>query len=438
MNKKHGVNRLGTELALAALFSALIAILLYTTLNYLGYGALDRFLLREDVIASKEKGCIDRLQSYVTSNHLASSDKDRLDQWADSEKNLFITLYRGTEVLYSNDSKVAAAISNINEEADQTFVLPWNYDVGFSDGTAKAVINYFFEAGYYMAVNALSGLLSAAVFMMVLFLFIRKKVDYITLLEREIQILKGGDLDYHITIRGKDELASLAAEMDAMRCAVKERQDREEMAGKANRDLVTAMSHDLRTPLTSLLGYADILQMERYKDEEQRRRCILAIRDKAYQIKGMSDKMFEYFLVYGKDQEEICASEVNGAEFLGQVVEESLFDMENEGFIIERKTDNIDCHLMADVALIRRVFGNIFSNLLKYADRSHPVTVEYVQSNKKLVIRFTNYVARDFTRKESCSIGLKTCETIMKSHEGRFICGMDGDRFLAEVEFCIR
>ena len=59
-------------------------------------------------------------------------------------------------------------------------------------------------------------------------------------------------------------------------------------------------------------------------------------------IKDMSDKMFEYFIVYGKEKEELETIEVNGAEFLGQVVEESLFDMENQGFAIERSSDDID------------------------------------------------------------------------------------------------
>ncbi|MFR3754773.1 MAG: sensor histidine kinase [Enterocloster sp.] len=155
-----------------------------------------------------------------------------------------------------------------------------------------------------------------------------------------------------------------------MRCAIKERQQKEEEAGKANRELVTAMSHDLRTPLTSLLGYVDILQMEKGEDRGQQRKYLNSIRDKAYQIKELSDKLFEYFIVYGRKREELEAEEVNGAEFLNQIVEESLFDMESEGFDIRRSSDEINCRLLADINLGRRVSGNIFSNLLKYADRT--------------------------------------------------------------------
>lgn len=427
------------ELALAAALSALAGCLLFMGLNSLGYGALDKMFLREDVILAREKECIDSLQQYVTKHRLSSDDTKMLDAWAGGQKNLLITLYKDEKRLYTNDEKAVLAIPNPEEaaegETDDEAGIPWAYWLQFTDGPVEAVISSFFGAGYYMLVSAVNGVLSTAVFMILLFLFIRKKVRYIALLEREIQILKGGDLDYSITVKGNDELASLAAEMDAMRRAVRERQEREEAARNANRELVTAMSHDLRTPLTSLLGYVDILQMDRCGDEAQYRRCLASVRRKAYQIKDMSDKMFEYFIVYGKDREEMETTQVNGAEFLGQIVEEGLFDMENEGFSVVRSSDEIDCRLMVDISLARRVFGNIFSNLLKYADRTRPVTVEYRQREGRLSIRFTNYVGQDFEQKESSSIGLKTCRKIMTDHRGSFACRRDGDIFVTELDF---
>ena len=113
-------------------------------------------------------------------------------------------------------------------------------------------------------------LLSGLCFAVILYLLIRKKVKYIELLGKELEILKGGDLNYQITIRGNDELAALAGEMDSMRRAIRSRQEEEELAHLANRGIVTAMSHDLRTPLTALMGYLDILSIEEAPGKKQK------------------------------------------------------------------------------------------------------------------------------------------------------------------------
>lgn len=431
MNRRRSISRLGTELALAAVASALVSLALYMALNTLFFSFLDQVVYSEERMNLREQAGVERLQAYVTENGLSVHDSKMLDKWASGEKNLLISIYKDGRFQYSNDAKVMVMVPDMDEWEDTA----WLYEVKFADGTAQAGISYYMEYGYYTAASVLGGVISMAVFALVLVMLIRGKIRYIDLMEQEIQILKGGDLDYRITVKGKDELASLAWEIDAMRCAIKERQKKEEEAGKANRELVTAMSHDLRTPLTSLLGYVDILQMEKEEDRGRQRRYLNSIRDKAYQIKELSDKLFEYFIVYGREREELEAEEVNGAEFLGQIVEESLFDMESEGFDIRRSSDEINCRLWADINLCRRVFGNIFSNLLKYADRDRPVTVSYRQRADCLVICIGNYAAENAEAKESSGIGLKTCAKIMEAHGGSFFSGQEGDLFRTQISF---
>ena len=213
--------------------------------------------------------------------------------------------------------------------------------------------------------------------------------------------------------------------MDSMRRAIRSRQEEEELAHLANRGIVTAMSHDLRTPLTALMGYLDILSIE--EDPGKKQKYLSVCRDKACQIKSLSDKLFEYFLVYSSDQDELHADEVNGAEFVGQIVE------------VARRAGEITCRLLVDVDLMRRVFGNLFSNILKYADRSHAVQAEYGETKDELVIRLRNSVAADASERESSNIGLKTCETILKRHGGTFSYQKDAGMFEAEVRIpCIR
>ena len=84
---------------------------------------------------------------------------------------------------------------------------------------------------------------------------------------RLFKFLEGGNLDYKITVSGKNELSSLAKGLDDMRIAFKEKNDNEIQMLKANKRIITEMSHDLRTPLTSVMLYSDILSgLERVGD----------------------------------------------------------------------------------------------------------------------------------------------------------------------------
>lgn len=368
--------RLGIELLLATVLSLAVAALAFMGLREFAYRKLDNVIYTDEFNSRQEKACAARLQNYITEESVSMADGAALDHWVNQEKDVILYLYQGQNLLYSSIDRFEIAVPSQEAgtepaEFDVAMddVLP-NYDdtipmypILFSDGSAQAVLSCFFQFRFYSLADGAAGVIAFSLFVLLLLLLIRRKSRYIRLLENELKILEGGDLNYEITIRGNDELAFLAQGIDAMRRAIRERQACEEAAENANRELITAMSHDLRTPLTSLIGYLDILALKKYGSEEQMRQFLLAGREKAYRIKALSDKLFEYFLVYGKEEAPPEMELVNAEELVGQIVEESLFDLESEGFSVERSAEEISCILRADVDLLRRVFGNLFSNI---------------------------------------------------------------------------
>lgn len=117
--------------------------------------------------------------------------------------------------------------------------------------------------------------------------------------KKEILIMADGDLEHSVTVKGRDEIGILARNLDEMRLALEENIRQEQEGKKANHDLIRSVSHDLRTPMTTLYGYLEILDQKKCPDgkqEEYIRRCI----DKVEEIRALSDKMFEYALIYGK------------------------------------------------------------------------------------------------------------------------------------------
>jgi len=184
LSRRISFSRLGTELTLAAVVSALVSLALYMALNTLFFGILDKVFFSEARMVMREQACVGRLQAYVTENGLSINDSKMLDKWASGEKNLLITIYKDGRFRYSNDAKVMVMVPEMNEWEDAS----WLYEVRFADGTAQAGVSYYAEYGYYAAAGVLGGVISMAAFALLLVMMIRGKIRYIDLMEQEIQI----------------------------------------------------------------------------------------------------------------------------------------------------------------------------------------------------------------------------------------------------------
>ncbi|WP_283673423.1 histidine kinase dimerization/phospho-acceptor domain-containing protein [Butyricicoccus sp. Marseille-Q5471] len=270
------------------LAAVIAALLLAGTVLFVSNSALSEWFYRystNDAFAHREEQrYADKLQAYVDQHKLSGTDTDALDQWLRDHRSVLVILRRDGQPIYN-----AGLLWTEEASADDAPVA--QYEVQFADGPAQATFLCFFE-NYYFAITILSLLLSFVVFVAVLLTLIRKKTRYITRMRDELRILEGGDLEYTVAVRGEDELADLARGINDMRQAVISRQQDEQEAREANHALVTAMSHDLRTPLTALIGYLDIMTMQKCKNEEEHARFLALSRSKAQQIKEMSDRLF--------------------------------------------------------------------------------------------------------------------------------------------------
>lgn len=435
-------SRLEIELIAAVLASLIAASVLFFFGKGILYAVLNQYYQTEDSQKQFEEKGIGRLQDYIRKNNLSVSDWEALDQWSDREKYVSLSLYQEGYLVYDSFlSRTEAGtvpmtgLAGTNEMAADIIAGRRLYPVTFADGTVQALLFVFYEYRYDIVITAGMFLIAFTVFIAILVWFLHKKTSYIEQMEQELQILEGGDLDYEITVRGNDELAGLARGINHMRLAVIERQLAEKTARDANHELVTAMSHDLRSPLTALIGYLDLLEMGKYKGEEQLKHFIHSSSLKSYQIKEMSDKLFEYFLIYGNEQEEVELEPVDIGIFLNQTFFESLFDLESRGFLVEQQVEEIHGMIRVNARMCQRVFDNVFSNLTKYADQDYPVTVAVREAQERVEILIENRIKYLKDPVESTRIGIKTCEKIMKNQNGLFSAKQTGGEFRTRIYF---
>jgi signal transduction histidine kinase len=263
---------------------------------------------------------------------------------------------------------------------------------------------------------------------------IQKKIRYINEISKELQILEGGNLEYPITIKGQDEIGNLARGIEQMRLSILENIKKEQEILQGNKDLVTSMSHDLRTPLTTLIGYLELLESKPMADEATRKKYAQLSLAKSREIKNMSDDLFEYFLIYGENEKKIEVEPIPAAALVEDLIGNQLLGLEEEGYVIDglNNVSEEDGNCMMNVQYMRRVLNNLISNLEKYADKAVPVEVSANIEQRYMVIRLRNGINRHLEPHESTKIGLITCERIMKLHHGEF------QKFETEDEFTVK
>ena len=178
-----------------------------------------------------------------------------------------------------------------------------------------------------------------------------------------------GDLEHPVTVRGLNELGLLAKELDQMRSALYYHRLREQAMIKQSNDMITGLSHDLRTPLTKLMLYSEIIQNDRCTDKKQLDKYLARIHEKGLQMKEISDHLLKYSLSQGMPEALIMQSTLFQSAFFDRLSE--LIDYLTEhGFAVECDIHWIETQIRYNDLYLNRILDNIASNINKYAEKN--------------------------------------------------------------------
>ncbi len=373
------------------------------------------------------------LQDYVQEEQVTEDNIKLLVNWVRKQKNVYVTFYRDIDEL------LGPFMANSGDEPYEvdTEYESMYYTVNLYDGTPiKVQLEVYLDMNYMYWADVAMYVTGGIVFLLLLLMMIHHKIRYINRLESELKVLGGGNLEYPITIKGNDEITSLAEGITALKNGFLEEQQMKAEAEKANMELVTAMSHDLRTPLTSLIGYLELLNMHRYENEEQLQKYLEYCRKKAFQIKKVSDRLFEYFLVYGKEEKELQLQTIPCEEMAEDLCNGQFFDWQDRGGTIDCQIGELPGAVQVDSEYMQRVMDNLLSNLKKYGDPAYPLQIQIDEHQDVQHILLKNHVLEQKNQIESTQIGLKTCRRIIENHGGTFAWRTDTQEntFTIEME----
>lgn len=412
--------------------SAFAAVLVFFVLNRAGDHLIENFYYNSNYEEQKNDSYIRKLQQYIDRNGLSSRDADALKNWVQKQQIVSINVYKdGIQVFDSEypDQELWEEEIEANDYGWEVY-----YTVSFTDGEAKASITGMYAYQFYNYAMLAELALSFVLFLLLVLFGIRSKMTYILKLSDEVEILEGGSLDYKITVKGKDELAALAEGLDSMRLSFQELIRQETEMVQENQKIVTEMSHDLRTPVTSIMLYTEILKKGNYKSEEQWKEYVEKIDRKARRMKQLTDHLFEYSLVAGEEDVQLEKPETCEMLFY-DLFSETCSYLEQQGFEVSFRVEWPQGRLRISTDYVMRIMDNLTSNIVKYAEPSIPVLISAVEEEGMVGFLFENKVKRSEEETESNGIGIQSVKNMMLKMRGKCITLQEGERFQILILF---
>lgn len=284
--------------------------------------------------------------------------------------------------------------------------------------------------------NTLVVIVFLVVFFYLFYWFTRRKTRYITELADSLLVISKGELKHRVTERGADELGSLSRNINQMAEALETNIERERKAEKTKNELITNVSHDLRTPLTSVIGYLRLLKDKPGGDAEQQEYTRIAY-EKAEHLKRLVEDLFEYTTLNNREvplyKQTLCLNEL-----LEQLVEEYVPQAEKREMIFHKQLPAERVFVSIDPEKFVRVLENLLSNAIKYGSKPGSIDISLAREEENVhlvVANRANHLPREelgrlferFYRVEQSrsqhtggsGLGLAIVKSIVELHGGK-------------------
>ncbi|MDE5413238.1 sensor histidine kinase [Alkalihalobacterium chitinilyticum] len=261
------------------------------------------------------------------------------------------------------------------------------------------LFRYLYDSGYFDMESVLhfnfmnlftftTGILS---FIAAFLLLVRKKVAYLKLISDSVNHIANGSLGLTIKAEGKDELTQLAENINFMSKELENKFEHERRLEAAKNELITNVSHDLRTPLTSMIGYLDLLKKGQYEGKKQFDEYVETTYSKSLRLKTLIDELFEYTRLSDLDVK-LNLVEVDVTALLEQIVGEYIPIFEREHLSVKKNITDEHVPVLLDIEKFVRVYENLFMNAIKYSIKPSDIRISLEAKGSKAVFKVSNRV----------------------------------------------
>ena len=259
-----------------------------------------------------------------------------------------------------------------------------------------------------------------------------------------------GKLNCNIEEKGRGHLRELAHDINNIRDGLRKSIESEIKSENMKTELITNVSHDLKTPLTSIINYIDLLKRENIESETAKD-YINILDKKSQRLKVLIDDLFEASKATSGAME-LNITKIDIVQLLKQSLGENDERFKNSNLSVKLDIPDTKIFINGDGQRLYRVFENLISNIVKYSLSNTRVYIQmYVDDENKVVIIMRNisayeldFCANEITNRfkrgdssrstEGSGLGLAIAKSIVELHGGKFNIEVDGDLFKSIIK----
>ena len=258
-------------------------------------------------------------------------------------------------------------------------------------------------------------------------------------LKKATQNIKEGNLDFVLDVEGNDEFSELCQDFEEMRKRLKESAEEKIILDKENKELISNISHDLKTPITAVKGYVEGIMDGVADTPEKMDRYVKTIYNKTNEMDHLINELTFYSKI-DTNRIPYTFSKLNVEDYFSDCAEEVGLELETRGIeLVYANYVESGVQVIADGEQIRRVIHNLISNAIKYMDKpkgiiqlrikdvGHFIQVEIEDNGKGIAAKdivyiFDRFYRTDVSRNSSkggSGIGLSIVKKILEDHGGK-------------------
>jgi signal transduction histidine kinase len=274
------------------------------------------------------------------------------------------------------------------------------------------------------------------VFLISFFIMVSDLIQYVEEISDGIKEISDGNLGTVVEIKGNDEFTHMAENINQMTAQVVVIMDRERETERSKNELITSVAHDLRTPLTSITGYLELLRSNKALDNETKDKYIEIVYNKSKRLENLIYDLFDFTkLNHGKIN--LKPGTINIVKLLEQLLDEFYPSFQSNSLEYEFETSKKDILIEADGDLIARLFDNLINNAIKYGadgklikvcinDTVNSIKVDVINYGKVIPNNELDNIFKKFYRVEQSrsektggtGLGLAIAKNVVDMHNG--------------------